>query len=163
MPPRSALRDYAAALAGAGFRPEVVAPGAGSPATEVYRRPAEGRWFLEARHGGDRAQHLDVGLTVDTGGGPFIGPVHRALTPAALASALPHIVASLEALATAAESLRCPRCTSWPAMKEGADGPFLACAHPRRPRRPFDPEVRRCRRDLVMAGLILHRDPKSPW
>jgi hypothetical protein len=162
MPPRSTLRDYASTLAAGGFRVEVVAAGAGSPAIEVYRRPAEGRWFLEARHGGERARHVDVGLTVDAGGGPFIGPVHRALTPAALASALPHIVASLEALATAAESLRCPRCNSWAVAKEGEAGPFLACAHPRKTRRPFDSVVRRCRRDLVMAKLVLHRDPKSP-
>jgi hypothetical protein len=163
MPPRSTLRDFAAALTAAGFRAEVLAAAKGAPATEVYRRPAQGRWFLEARHGGDRTRHVDVGLTVDAGGGPFIGPVHRALSPAALASALPHIVASLEALATTAESLRCPRCNSWAVAREGEEGPFLACGHPRKTRKPFDPVVRRCRRDLVMAGLVLHRDPRSPW
>jgi hypothetical protein len=127
MPPRSTLRDFAAALTAAGFRAEVLAAAKGAPATEVYRRPAQGRWFLEARHGGDRTRHVDVGLTVD------------------------------------AESLRCPRCNSWAVAREGEEGPFLACGHPRKTRKPFDPVVRRCRRDLVMAGLVLHRDPRSPW
>ncbi len=163
MPSRSVGRDYAAALAGAGFRHQAVAAGTASREPEVYRRPAEGRWFLEARPGEDGAGHIDVGLTLDAGGGLLIGPIHRALSPAALASALPHIVASLEALAVAAESLRCPRCNSWAVMKDGADGPYLACGKARRNRKPFQQTIQKCRRNLVMAALIVYGEPKPPW
>jgi hypothetical protein len=100
---------------------------------------------------------------VDIEGGALVGPVHRALSEAALASALPHIVASLEALARAADSLRCPTCNSWPVMKDGADGPILACPQPAAGRNPFDATVRPCRRHLVMGGLIVHGEPDSAW
>lgn len=163
MPQRCIGREYGAALAGAGFRRQVVASGSASSASEVYRRPAEGRWFLEARQEGEGAGHVDVGLTLDTGGGLLIGPIHRALSAAALASALPHIIESLEALAAAAESLRCPSCKSWAVMEEGGDGPYLACGGGRKTRKPFESAVRRCRRDLIMAALIVHRECKAPW
>ena len=163
MPPRSIDRKYRPALADAGFRRQIAAGGSASPGSEVYRLPAEGRWFLEARQGGEGACHVDVGLTLDTGGGVLIGPVHRALSAGALATALPHIVESLKALAAAAESLRCPSCNSWAVMEEGGDGPYLACGGARKTRKPFQSAVRRCRRDLIMAALIIHRDSKSPW
>jgi hypothetical protein len=151
--------EYAAVLTGAGFRRH---PLGGRPAeVDVYRRPAPGRWALEARQEG-RGGHVDVGLTLEPGGGTLVGPVHRALSAPALASALPHITASLEALAAAAESLRCPECQSWEVMREGKDGPFLACGQPRRGRKPFDRTVRLCRRNLVVAALIVYREPGSP-
>ncbi len=153
MPP-----EYAAPLAAAGFARLVLA--AGSPAErEVYRRAARGRWVLQARRDGEGVGHVDVGLTLEVGTGALIGPVHRALSPVALAAALPHITASLEALAAAAESLRCPDCNAWDVLKEGEDGAYLACGEQRRGRRPFDQADRRCRRSLVMAPLIVHRDP----
>jgi hypothetical protein len=152
--------EYAAPLAAAGFARHRVA--GGTPAErEVYRRPARGRWVLQAHQEGQGAGHVDVGVTLDVGTGALIGPVHRALSPAALAAALPHITASLEALALAAESLRCPDCNAWDVMKDGEDGPYLACGQQRGGRRPFDRADRRCRRNLVMAPLIVHRDPGS--
>jgi hypothetical protein len=152
--------EHASALAGAGFRRHVIA--AGAPGEhEVYRRQAHGPWVLEARREGDG--HVDVGLTLDSEGGALIGPVHRALSAAALASALPHITASLEALAGAAESLRCPSCKSWAVMTEGADGPFLACGQPVRSRKPLDRTIRRCRRNLVLAALFVYGEPTPPW
>jgi hypothetical protein len=146
-------RDHAAALGAAGFRRHIVAGGHSGGEIDVYRRRAEGRWWLEARQSGDT---VDVGLTVDAGGGVLIGPVHRALSVQALVSALPHIVESLEALASTAESLRCPKCNSWAVVKDGPDGPFLACGQARRTRRPLERKVRRCRRSLVMAALIVY-------
>lgn len=163
MPPRSIDRDHAAALVHAGFRRHVVTGETASHELEVYRRPAVGRWFLEARQDGEGSGHVDVGLTLDEGGGMLIGPIHRALSVPALASALPHIVESLEALAAAAESLRCPRCNSWAVMKEGSDGPYLACGEARRTRKPLERTIRKCRRNLIMAALIIHRDSKPPW
>lgn len=154
------LPEYAAPLAAAGFTRRVVA--AGSPAErEVYRRPARGRWVLQAHREGTGAGHVDVGLTLEVGTGALIGTVHRALSPAALAAALPHITESLDALAAAAESLRCPDCNAWDVMREGEDGPYLACGQQRKGRRPFDRSDRRCRRNLIMAPLIVHRDPGS--
>ncbi len=152
--------DHASALAGAGFRRHVIATGT-QEEREVYRRPARGPWFLEARREGDG--HVDVGLTLDSEGGVLVGPVHRALSAAALAAALPHITASLETLAGAAESLRCPECKSWAVMTEGADGPFLACGQTIRGRRPFDRAIRRCRRNLALASLIVYGAPTPPW
>ena len=73
MPPHSIDRKYRAALADAGFRRQIAAGGSASPGSEVYRLPAEGRWFLEARQGGEGACHVDVGLTLDTGGDPSTG------------------------------------------------------------------------------------------
>jgi hypothetical protein len=163
VPPRSIDRDHAAALDHAGFRRHVVTGGTASRALEVYRRPTVGRWFLEARQEGEGAGHVDVGLTLEEGGGMLIGPIHRALSVAALASALPHIVESLEALAAAAESLRCPKCNSWAVMKEGSGGPYLACGEARRTRKPLERTIRKCRRNLIMAALIIHRDSKPPW
>ncbi len=158
MPRRSTASEVAAALAAAGFHRHDAAGGtAGERA--VFRRPAQGRWVLEARHDGG---HVDVGLTLEDAGGVLIGPVHRALSPAALASALPHITASLESLAAAAESLRCPKCNAWAVRKEGEDGPFLACGQPKG-RKPFSRGVTRCRRSLVMSALIVYREPKSQW
>ncbi len=148
----------AAALSAAGFCRHLVAEGTAGE-LDVYRRPAQGRWFVEAREDGDRGGHVDVGLTMDSPGGALMGPIHRALSAAALAAALPHITASLTALAEAAESLRCPDCSSWPVMKEGDDGPFLACGEPRRGRRPFDRALRTCRRNLVLSALIVYREP----
>lgn len=155
MPP-----EYAAPLAAAGFTRQVLARGSPSE-REVYRRAARGRWVLQAHLEGEGAGHVDVGLTLEPGTGALVGPVHRALSPAALAAALPHITASLEALAVAAESLRCPDCNAWDVMKEGEDGAYLACGQQRRGRRPFDLVDRRCRRHLVMAPLVVHRDPGS--
>jgi hypothetical protein len=152
--------DYAAALDRAGFQRELVGT---EGAVDVYRRPVLGRWFVEARQDGGWTGHVDVGLTVDREGGALIGPIHRALSAAALASALPHIVPSLEALARAAESLRCPACASWPVVQDGADGPFLACGNPTSPRKPFQTKVWPCRRYLLMGGVIVHADADSPW
>jgi hypothetical protein len=162
MSPRSVDDEYAAALAAAGFGRLVVSGGTWS-GLEVYRRPAEGRWFLEARQKGERPGHVDVGLTLDPGGGTLVGPVHRALSATALVAALPHIVEALEALASAAESLRCPRCNSWAVMKEGESGPYLACGEARRTRKPLERSVRPCRRNLVMAALIIHSESASGW
>jgi hypothetical protein len=150
--------EYAAALAGAGFSRHLRA-GATGAGPEVYRRPVRARWCLEARLGEGRHGFVDVGLTLEPRGGILVGPIHRSLSPAALALALPHIVASLEALAQAAESLRCPDCNSGEALQEGPDGPFLACSQPRSGRRPFDTTVQICRRNLVMGALIVYRDP----
>jgi len=163
VPLRSIDRDHAAALARAGFHRHVVTGGTASRELEVYRRRADGRWFLEAHQDGDGAGHVDVGLTLEEGGGLLIGPIHRALSVAALTSALPHIVESLEALAAAAESLRCPKCNSWAVMKEGSEGPYLACGGAPRTRKPFDRTIRKCRRNLIMAALVIHRDSKPPW
>ncbi len=152
--------EQASALAGAGFQRHVVATG--TPAErEAYRRPAQGPWALEARCDADG--HVDVGLALGAEGGVLIGPVHRTLSAAALASALPHIVASLETLAGAAESLRCPTCKSWAVMTEGDDGPFLACGQASRGRRPFEQTIRRCRRNLALAALIVYGEPTAPW
>ncbi len=150
--------DYAAALKASGFRRNVLAGGAPPREIDVYRRPAEGRFWLEARQEGDS---VDVGLTVEPAGGLLIGPIHRALSAQALASALPHIVEALEALATTAESLRCPNCHSWAVMKGGPDGPYLACGQARGTRTPFSTLVRRCRRSLVMSALIVYGDRRS--
>lgn len=151
--------EHASALAAAKFRRHVVAAGTAGE-HDVYRRPAPGRWFLEARC--EDEGHVDVGLTLDREGGALIGPIHRTLSAAALASALPDITASLEAVAEAAESLRCPTCNSWAVMSEGADGPFLSCAQPVRSRRPLQRTHGRCRRNLVLAALIVHGDPTPP-
>ncbi len=148
--------ECAAALRDAGFHRTVLADG-----LDVYRRPASGRWFLEAREERDGG-HVDVALAFGAPGGALIGPVHRAFGAAALASALPHITSSLEALARAAESLQCRDCRAWPVMTEGKDGPFLACGELRRGRRPFDRTVRTCRRNLVLSPLIVYRDPGAP-
>lgn len=151
--------EHASELAGAGFRRHVIA--AGTPGEhDVYRRPAQGRWMIEARHEGDG--HVDLGLTLDREGGVLVGPVHRALSAAALASALAHITASLDALAEAAESLRCPSCNAWAVMSDGPDGPFLGCGQPVRSRTPFDRTIRRCRRNLVLAALIVYGEPAPP-
>ncbi len=156
MSPRRPEAEAVAALRRAGFRRHVAA---GAPGVApAYRRPGPGHWFLEARQHGDDGP-VDVALTIDAPGGALVGPVHRALSAAALSSALPHIVSSLEALARAAESLRCPDCSSWPLLAEGEDGPTLACGEPRRGRRPFDRAVRRCRRTLVISALIVYEDP----
>jgi len=152
---------FAAALVAAGF--ERLATVRAGGASEVYRRAVLGPWSLEARRGADGKDHVDLGLTVDGEGGTLVGPVHRALSPAALASALPHIIASLEALARAADSLRCPDCTAWPVMREGPEGPYLACGEPATARKPFDATDRPCRRYLAMAGLIVHGDAGAPW
>ena len=160
MAPRSVGRDYAAALRAAAFRRQVLAGGAGPGDIDVYRRHAEGRWSLEARQNGDT---VDVGLTVETGGGVLIGPIHRALSASVLASALPHIVESLAALASTAESLRCPKCNSWAVMKDGADGPYLACGQARRTRKPLERTLRRCRRSLVMPALIVYGERGPTW
>ncbi len=153
---------YAAALSGVGFHRHAMASGTEGE-LDVYRRPAQGRWVLEARQEQGPDAYVDVGLTLDSGQGGLIGPIHRALSPAALASALPHIVASLEALAEAAESLRCPNCNSWAVMMDGENGPFLACGQPRKSRRPFDRTIQRCRQNLLMEALIVYREPRSPW
>ena len=158
---RSVDPEYAAALAAAGFRRHVIAAGTAGE-IDVYRRPAQGRWLLEARQEGPGDGHVDVGLTLDPGGGALIGPVHRALSAAALASALPHITASLEALAEAAERMRCPNCKSWAVVNEGEGGPFLACGQPTS-RTPFAGTIHTCRRNLVMSALIVYREPRSPW
>jgi hypothetical protein len=151
--------DQASALVAARFKRHVI--GAGTAREhDVYRRSAHGRWFLEARH--ERGGYVDVGLTLDREGGGLIGPIHRALSATALASALPDITASLEAIAQAAESIRCPTCHSWAVMHDGADGPFLGCSQPPRTRRPFDGKVTRCRRNLVLSPLILYGEPPVP-
>jgi hypothetical protein len=150
---------FAAALAEAGFQRRVITRG---PRGEVdaWRRPAPGGWVIEAHEEvSASASYVDVGLTLDSGRGTLLGPVHRALSPSALASALPHVTASLEALAAATDTLRCPDCTSGESLAEDAEGPFLACGQPGRGRRTFDRSVRRCRRDLVMAMLVVHREP----
>ncbi len=162
MPRHRVAPEYASALSRAGFQRRLVTPEA-EGALDVYRRPVLGRWFLEARQEGGSPGHVDVGLTVDVEGGALVGPVHRALSAAALASALPHIVASLEALARAGDSLRCPDCKSWPVMRDGVGGPFLACSRPTTSRKPFDTTVRPCRRHLVMGGVIVHGGSDAPW
>jgi hypothetical protein len=159
MAPRPIARPYAAALKAGGFRQHVVSGGTAGE-IDVYRRPAEGRWSLEARQ--DEGT-VDIGLTVDAGGGLLIGPIHRALSPSALASALPHIVESLSALAATAESLRCPRCNSWAVMRDSAEGPYLACGQARAARRPLERTVRRCRRSLAMTALIVYGEHGPTW
>ncbi len=152
--------DYAAALLRAGFvRHGVARPG--PQGAEVYRRAAPGSWSLEARPHGSA---VDVGLTLEPpGAGALIGPVHRALSPAALSAALPEIVASLEALAGTSQMLRCPGCNSWVVMQDGRSGPFLSCAGTRRRRRPFADRhrVEKCRGNLAMPALLIHGDPAS--
>jgi hypothetical protein len=146
---------YADVLEAAGF-----ARAAPSGATGPWRRPACAPWVIEARPSADGAGHVDMGLTLPRGvAAALLGPVHRALSPAALAAALPDVVASLEALAEAAERLRCADCNGLEAVQDGEDGSFLACNQPRRGRKPFDGAARRCRRDLVMAALVVHQDP----
>ncbi len=163
MPLRPVSPEYAAALADAGFRRHVIAAAGTAGELDVYRRPALERWVLEARQEGEGDGHVDVALTLDPGGGALIGPIHRALSADALSSALPHITASLEALAEAAEALRCPTCTSWAVVSDGDGSPFLACGQPMRSRRPFDRTIRMCRRNLVMSALIVYREPRSSW
>lgn len=148
---------YAAVLEAAGFSRTAI--GAAIP-SDAWRRPARAPWVIEARPSGDGASHVDVGLTLPgPGAAALLGPVHRTLSPSALAAALADITASLEALADAAERLRCPDCNGLEALRESEDGPFVACGQPRRGRRPFDGATRRCRRDLVMAALVVHGDP----
>lgn len=155
----SVSAPFAAALAGAGFQRRVLAQ---RPEGELdaWRRPAPAGWVVEAHEERDpEGGWVDVGLTLDSGRGALLGPVHRALSPAALVSALPHVVASLEALAAASEALRCPDCVLGESLAEDADGPYLACGQPGRGRRSFDRTLRRCRRDLVLATLVVHREP----
>jgi hypothetical protein len=152
---RTPSAAFAGVLEAAGFA-RLAAAGAGA-VVEIHRRAAGGPFVIEARASGEG--HVDVGLTLPSPRAPLVGPVHRALSPGALASALPDILASLEALADAAERLRCPDCNGLEAIHEGEDGPFIACGQPRRGRRPFDGAEKRCRRDLVMAALIVHGDP----
>ena len=154
MPRRTRTTAYAGVLEAAGFAP-LAAARAG---VEIHRRPARGPFVIEARRAHGEG-HVDLGLTLPSPRAPLVGPVHRALSPEALSSALPDIVASLEALAMAAEQLRCPDCDGLEAIHENEEGPFIACGQARRGRRPFDGAERRCRRDLVMAALIVHGDP----
>jgi hypothetical protein len=146
---------FAAVLEAAGFARHAAA---GTGGLDAYRRPARAPWLIEARQGGDGVGgHVDVALTLaGAEAAALVGPVHRALSPAALASALPDIIASLEALAEAAERLRCPDCNGLEALQEDEAGPYLACGQPRRGRRPFDGGGARCRRNLVMAALIVY-------
>lgn len=149
---------YAVVLEAAGFSRAALAGG-----PDAWRRSARAPWLVEARSSADGAAHVDVGLTVPgAGAAPLLGPVHRALSPAALAAALPDVLASLEALADAAERLRCPDCNGLEAVRDGECGAFLACGQPRRGRKPFDGAAKRCRRDLVMAALVVHADPGEP-
>jgi hypothetical protein len=146
---------YAAVLEAAGFARH--APG-GPDGPDAYRRPARAPWLIEARGGGSGDPgHVDVALTLERAAA-LVGPVHRALSPAVLASALPDIVASLEALADAAERLRCPDCNGLERLEEDGAGPYLACGQVRRGRRPFDHAKggARCRRNLVMSALIVY-------
>ncbi len=142
--------EYAAVLVEAGFRPHVVR---GLIELEVYRRPARGRWFLQAQV--DHDGRIDVGLTQDAGWGAFIGPIHRAKSASALACALPDIVKSLEDLATADHKLRCPDCNSWTVMKSGKNGPVLSCAQLRRAAKSSG-EAQTCRGTLRMTALHIH-------
>lgn len=152
---------YAAVLSAAGFVRRAT-PGGAAAALDAWDRPAPGGFTIEAHEEeGAGERHLDVGLTPDPGRGALLGPVHRLLSVAALEAALPDLLASLEALASAAESLRCPDCRSGEVLTADADGPYLACGQPGRGRRSFDRVVRRCRRDLVMAMLVVHRDPRA--
>ena len=142
--------EYVTALVGAGFRPHVVR---GLLELEVYRRPAQGRWFLQAQV--DHDGHVDVGLTQEAGWGAFIGPIHRAESASALACALPDIVKSLEDLAAAEHKLRCPRCHAWTVMRNGKNGPFLSCAQVRKaPQASGD--FLTCRGTLPMTALHIH-------
>jgi hypothetical protein len=151
----AAYAAYAAVLEASGFVRD--AGGRGTDGPGAFRRPARAPWLIEARQVGDGAGHVDVALTLaGAGAGALVGPVHRALSPAALASALPDITASLEALAEAAERLRCPDCNGLETLREDESGAYLACGQPRRGRRPFDGGGARCRRNLVMAALIVY-------
>jgi hypothetical protein len=145
--------DYLAHLVGAGFCPRVVR---GLLEFEVYRRPAEGRWFLQAQFEADG--RVDVGLTQDVGWGNFIGPIHRATSAAALARALPDIIRSLEDLAAADYKLRCPKCRSWTVVRSGEDGPVLSCAQRRRHSQLDDDAAEEppCRGTLPLRALHIH-------
>jgi hypothetical protein len=151
--------EYVASLLDAGFRLHVVR---GLLEFEVYIRKASGRWFLQAQIGHDG--HLDVGLTQDAGWGSFIGPIHRASSASALGRALPEIIRSLEALAAADYRLRCPRCDSWTAMRNGRDGPVLTCSRRGSLQRPADDashDGEPCRGTLPLPALHVHDAPSA--
>jgi len=151
--------DHAVALSGAGFHPHLVKSGfiPGALDFEVHRRPSAGRWSLEAQQGDSQ---VDVGLTLEAGGGKLIGPIHRAFSPSGLVAALPSIIRSLDELAAADHKLRCPECNSWTVLKVGKYGPFLSCDQARKTHKSFD-GVRfkdlRCRGTLPMRALHLYR------
>ncbi|HSN93293.1 MAG TPA: hypothetical protein VLS93_18830 [Anaeromyxobacteraceae bacterium] len=149
---------YDAALSRAGFQRWLALP---ETSTVVYRRAAPGHWFLEARLPEGGAGHVDVGLAAGGQVRGLVGPVHRALSAAALASALPAIVASLESLAGAADVLRCPTCHGWPVTSEGPEGSFLACGQAGPGRNPFDTSTQPCRRHLGTPGLVVHGEPEQ--
>jgi hypothetical protein len=151
--------EYVAPLVDAGFRPHVVR---GLIEFEVYRRPADGPWSLQAQIEGDGCVH--VGLTQEVGWGAFIGPIHRASSASALARALPEIIRSLEGFAAADYKLRCPRCRSWTVMRHGEGGPVLSCAQRRKKSSPegdlaVSPP---CGGTLPLRALHLHGDAPAP-
>jgi hypothetical protein len=152
--------EYVAPLVDAGFCRHVVR---GLLEFEVYRRPAEGRWFLQAQIEDDG--RVDVGLAQDVGWGTFIGPIHRAGSASALARALPDIVRSLEALAAADYKLRCPRCRSWTVVRSGEGGPILSCAQRRKPRALDDDEEGSqeppCGGTLPLRALHVHGEASA--
>jgi len=156
---RLPFREYDATLVASGFHRLGASAGSGDA---IYCRPVQGRWAIEAVRGPGRGRHVDLGLTVEPGRRSLIGPVHRAPSAAALAAALPRIVASLEALAAASESLRCPDCHAWEVMQIGQGGPFLACGDAARGRRPFDRRASACRRNPALQALIVYDDRGSP-
>jgi hypothetical protein len=148
--------QYVAPLLDAGFRLHVVR---GLLEFEVYVREAAGRWVLQAQMGHDG--HLDVGLTRDAGWGSFIGPIHRAGSAPDLERALPQIIGSLEALAAADHLLRCPRCDAWTVVRDGRDGPVLACSRRGNLRRTADGASHDgpCGGTLQLPALHVHGEP----
>jgi hypothetical protein len=147
---------WAAILLAEGFAPH------GPSRAPSFRRPVREPWAIEARAAGPEGP-VDVWLTVAaSAAGVLVGPVHRVLSRAALRAALPHVVAALEALANAAEGLRCSECNELGVLAQDEGGAFLACGRPGRGRRPFDRRVRRCRRSLVMTSLVVYGDDDAP-
>jgi len=151
--------EHHRALAAFGFQRLAASAGARDA---VRWRPVQGRWGIEVVAAPAGLPAVDLGLTVEPGRGALVGPVHRAPSAAALAAALPCIVASLEALAAVAESLRCPDCHTWEVMRIGTDGPYLACGEAPRGRRPFARTEGPCRRNLSMKALVLYDERGAP-
>ncbi len=148
--------EYVTTLVEARFQPRVVR---GLLEFEVYRRPAGGRWFLQAQVAG--AGCVDIGLAQEVGWGTFIGPIHRASSAAALARALPDIIRSLEGFAAADYKLRCPRCRSWTIVRNGEGGPVLACGQRRKRGATEDDGSQEpgCGGTLPLRAVHLHGEP----
>lgn len=156
MPWRSVGPEFAAILASAGFKQQTTG---GLVSIEVYTLPTGGNWDIEDRDLGEGGQQVEIGLVLREGDGGFIGPVHRAYSPAALSRALPNIVKALAAVPTDDAKLKCPECGS-SVLKTGKRGPFLSCTQAKRVRRTYDGmpyKDLKCRGAVSLQALFEYR------